>query len=68
MDRIWQRMFFIKPYNTKIAKRFLNDNLINTKIQKTSKNYNYNLINVTNILHKSVEALTTSRLTLALPT
>jgi hypothetical protein len=37
-------------------------------IQKTSKNYKYNFINVTHILHKLVEASITSRLTLALPT
>jgi hypothetical protein len=35
-------------------------------IQKTSKNCKYNSINVTNILHELVEALATSRLTLAL--
>jgi hypothetical protein len=34
--------------------------------QKTTKSYKYNLINVTNILHKLVETLTTSRLTLTL--
>jgi len=45
---------------------FFNVNPINTMIQKTSKNYKYNLINVTNILHKLVEALATLRLTLAL--
>jgi hypothetical protein len=47
-------------------KKKLNVNPINTMIQKTSKNYKYNLINVTNILHKLVEALAALRLTLTL--
>jgi hypothetical protein len=37
-------------------------------IQKTSKNYKYNFINVTHILHKLFDALATSRLILTLPT
>ncbi len=58
----------IKPYNTKIAKNTLKKNPINIMIQKKSRNCKYNLINVTNILHKLIEALATSRLTLALLT
>jgi hypothetical protein len=56
----------MKPYNTKIAKNIQNNNPINTMIQKTLKNCKYNLINVTNILHKLVEPLATLKLTLAL--
>jgi hypothetical protein len=35
-------------------------------LQKTLKNCKYNLIDVTNILHKLIEALVALRLTLAL--
>jgi hypothetical protein len=62
MDKFQQNHIFIKPYNKKIAKKFENVNPINTMIQKTSKNCKCNLINVTNILHKLVEALVTLRL------
>jgi hypothetical protein len=62
----------IKQYNTKIVLKKINqkknDNPIQYNDAKKSKNYKYNFINVTNILHKLLETLATSRVTVALPT
>jgi hypothetical protein len=65
MDKFRLRIF-LKPYNAKIAKNISNNNPMNTMIQNTSKICKYNLINVTNILHKLVEALVASKLTFTL--